>query len=39
MSRMLDDFEAAKVFGKAAFLLIFLIPAGIAVAALIVNYM
>jgi len=37
MSRMLDEFEAAKVFGKAAFLLIFLIPVGIAVAALIVS--
>jgi hypothetical protein len=37
MSRMLDEFEFAKVFGKAFFLLVFLVPAGIAVAALIVS--
>jgi len=38
MSRIPDEFEAAKIFGRAAFMLIFLIPIGIAVAALIVNY-
>jgi hypothetical protein len=37
MSRMLDEFEAARVFGKAFFFLVILIPVGIAVAALIVN--
>jgi len=37
MQRMLDEFEAVKIFSKAAFMLIFLIPAGIAVAALIVS--
>lgn len=35
--RMPDSFEIAKTFGKAFFLLVFLIPAGIALAALIVR--
>jgi hypothetical protein len=34
---MIDDFEMCKIFGKAFFFLVFLIPVGIAVAALIVS--
>jgi hypothetical protein len=36
---MPDSFEIAQTFGKCFVLLIFLIPAGIAVAALIVRFL
>lgn len=37
MLRMPDEFELAKIFGRAFFMLVFLIPAGIALAVLIVS--
>jgi len=38
MPRIPDEFEFAKIFGRAFFMLVFLVPAGIALAVLIVSF-